>query len=123
MIALHNEQTQQYETIFTEGSFAQSRRTTGGTVASKSAMDTGLRWQGDAANDTIAAVFNMPGAQRLKPTLSGMSGLSNNSNTFSERYRRFCLSSLTDCDNIEWWAVNCLILVSLEGAETHLDKS
>ena len=85
MIALHNEQTKQYYTVLTESSLAQCRRTTGGTVASKAALDTGLRWQGDPANDTIAAVFNMPGAQRLKPTLSGMSGLSNNSNTFSER--------------------------------------
>ncbi len=59
------------------------RRTTGGTVGGKD-LQLSMRRQGDA-NDTIAAVFNMPGSRRLAPTLSGMSGISGNSNTFSER--------------------------------------
>lgn len=60
------------------------RRTTGGTSVGKD-LQLSTRRQGDA-NDTIAAVFNMPGSRRLAPTLSGMSGISGNSNTFSERY-------------------------------------
>jgi len=52
-----------------------------------------MRRQGDA-NDTIAAVFNMPGSRRLNPTLSGMSGFSATSNTFSERYSCCCLALL-----------------------------
>ena len=44
-------------------------------------------------NDTIAAVFNMPGSRRLNPTLSGMSGISATSNTFSER----CLPAQLCC--------------------------
>ncbi|DBB14361.1 TPA: hypothetical protein ACH3X3_004662, partial [Trebouxia sp. C0006] len=60
---------------------SSDRRTTGGSKG----LDMSMRRQGDA-NDTIAAVFNMPGSRRLNPTLSGMSGFSATSNTFSERY-------------------------------------
>ena len=47
-------------------------------------LQLNMRRHGDT-NDAIAAVFNMPGSRRLAPTLSGMSGISATSNTFSER--------------------------------------
>ena len=55
-------------------------------------MDVSLQRRGDD-NDTIAAVFNMPGSRRLNPTLSGMSALSGTSNTFSERCSQHCCCS------------------------------